>query len=111
MLSSAEGKYRLLNDIFFTNLIAEMSKEVLVEYNERRKEVTFDAAAYGDLKESIKKCFGIQLTDTQQLIVQRRNEKWGGHWVDIEEQEEVPDESFLKVLVSSKVRNIMSILF
>ena len=79
-----------------------MSKKVLVEYNESRKAVTFDTDC--DMKESIKQCFCIQLGDTQHLIVQKRNEEWGGQWVDVEEQEEIPDKSFLKVLVSSKVR-------
>ena len=36
--------------------------------------------------------------------MQHKNEDWSGLWVDVEDDDEVPDRSLLKVLVSFKVR-------
>ena len=55
------------------------------------------------LKEAIKGSFSIT-SESHCLLIQRKDEDWGGLWVDVEDDDEVPDRSLLKVLVSFKVR-------
>ena len=77
---------------------------VLVEYNERRKPIVFDSSAgVPALKEAIKGSFSIA-SESHCLLIQLKNEDWSGLWVDVEDDDEVPDRSLLKVLVSFKVR-------
>jgi hypothetical protein len=90
-------------------------KRVLIELNQNRKQVVFDASTgVSDvivLKNAIKSSFGIELNESQDLLVQRKNEEWVGLWVDVEGNEEVYDRSLMKVVVISLKVRIVSALY
>jgi predicted transport protein len=90
-------------------------KRVLIELNQNRKQVVFEASTgvldVIVLKKAIKSSFGIELNESQDLLVQRKNEEWVGLWVDVEGNEEVYDRSLMKVVVISLKVRIVSALY
>ena len=79
-----------------------MEKTVLVQFLKRSRPVT----VHGNKKElisRIKEDFHDLVNAEDELLLQRKDEEWGGEFVDIAEGEEVPDRSVIKVTVVDKV--------
>ena len=81
----------------------EDMKRVLVEMGNNRKPVCFvsdsDETNLTLVKKAIVSVFNIQLSESENILVQVKSEEWGGLWVDIEEEERIVDKSVLKAII------------
>lgn len=72
------------------------SKEVLVNYLCYSRPVKFTS---GNLKHSVVQRFSDKgLSPTSNLTLQIKSEKWSGLWVDVEDEDDIPDMSVLQAV-------------
>ena len=72
------------------------NKEVLVNYLCFKRPVKF---APGNLKSSIVLRFSDRgLSSDSKLVIQIKSELWNGEWIDVENEDSIPDKSVLKVI-------------
>ena len=77
-------------------------KYVLVKIGNNRKPVCFVAKRETELilvKKAIISVFSVQLSESESILVQVKSEEWGGLWVDVGKEEQIPDKSVLKAII------------
>ena len=72
-------------------------KKVLVRFGDRCKPVQFTG---GDLHKEIRKAFVLNEED---FFLQIKDEEWGGEFVDLSDEQEIPDKSVLKMVLMNEV--------
>ena len=75
-------------------------KEVLCCLKDHRRCVS-NRKGLEDLLSSIRRVFGDVLSDAEgcNLLVQAKYERWGGQFVNVMKEEDIPNQSVLKVIV------------
>ena len=74
-----------------------MSSTVLVTFGQHTRPVSFDhESGYTSLLQKIQSTFN---TSSERLIIQIKDENWGGLYIDLLPSQDIPDRSVLKVLV------------
>ena len=85
------------------------SKTVLVCFGERKRPVTYTVDE--NEKESLLAAAREVFTDVDGIVdesvVQVKNEQWGGEFVDLKEDEKIPDRAVLRVV--TEVREVVAI--
>ena len=89
-------------------------RTVLVMFGQRTRPVSFETGTSAldtqkALIASIKSAFDDQLAPTSSLILQIRDEEWGGVFVDLISQD-VPDRSVVKIFVDKDCSEQVKIL-
>ena len=81
-------------------------KKVLVCLGDRKREVIFTADIMGAVRSSFSDVL-LAAHDGRpaKFILQLKNEEWGGDFLDVADESEVPDRSVLKVIPSNEVES------
>ena len=78
----------------------EKEKEVLCCLKDHRRCVSY-SEGLEDLLSSIRRVFSDVISNTEgcNLLLQAKSERWGGQFVDVMKEEDIPNQSVLKVIV------------
>lgn len=81
-------------------MAAEVGRRALVQYNVHSRVVHFTGGKLPDVVAEIRRVFSDVLPPaaaSPHLVVQMKQEEWGGEFVDVSENESLPDKSILRV--------------
>ena len=81
--------------------MSDLPKAVLVSLRDRKRVVHFTGSKGNDLLPAVKTAFGDLLNDTQSLVLQLKDEDWGGAFIDLQDQE-IQDRSELRIVVQAE---------
>ena len=103
----AVGKRPLLKYQYTPPFIKRMQamsekKSVLVSLNERNRVVDFSGSSLSDLVNVVKEAFKDLIDETAQLVLQLKDESWGGVFIDVQDIEVVKDRRVLRVLMQNR---------
>jgi uncharacterized glyoxalase superfamily protein PhnB len=82
----------LSTKLIFVTILQEMSdikRELLVSLNERNRIVHFSGSSMSDLVVAVKEAFTDLLDKTAQLVLQLKDESWGGAFIDVQDIESI----------------------
>ena len=81
-------------------------KKVLVCLGDRKREVIFTTDIMGAVRSSFSDILPAAHDGRPaKFILQLKNEEWGGDFLDVADESEVPDRSVLKVILSNEVES------
>ena len=75
---------------------------LLVSFNEHNRIVHFSGSSMSDLVVAVKAAFIDIFDKTAQLVLQLKDESWGGAYIDVQDIESIKDRSVLRVFLEKK---------
>lgn len=77
-------------------------KTVLVSLNERNRVVEFSGSLMSDFVCTVKDAFADVLKKPAHIVLQIKDENWGGVFIDVQSMEAIKDRSILRVIVEER---------
>ena len=91
-----------------SEVVVPPQKTVLVCFGERKRPVTYTMDERKSEKESLLSAVNEVFADVEGIgddaehLVQVKNEQWGGEFVDLKDEEKIPDRAVVRVVVGTK---------
>ena len=77
--------------------MATAAKKVLVKFEDRCRPIQFTG---DDLRVEIREAF--DLNQQEDFFIQIKDEDWGGEFVDVSDEKNIPDKSVIKIVLLKK---------
>ena len=85
-------------DSTVANMSEPAAKAVLVSLHERNRVVYFSGSKRGDLLPAVETAFADLLGNSENWVLQLKDDNWGGVFIDLQDQD-IPERSVLRIVL------------